>query len=162
MQETQRPWYKEPYVWLMIGIPLSSVIMGSFFISLAVGTKDSLVRDNYYKDGLAYNQELEWDNKAEANDIKVSMTVADDSQIRLNITNSRLSLPNILQLKLSHPTLKDKDREAVLQKTANDTYVGLMNNALEFGRYYIHIEAPEQAWRIRHVDHIQANSALSF
>ncbi|EAT13711.1 FixH family protein [Bermanella marisrubri] len=162
MQEQKRPWYREPYVWLLIGIPSSSVIMGIFFINLAVSTKDTLVRDNYYKDGLAYNQELEWDNKAEANDIKLSLTVSKDSEVRMTIENSRLALPNILQVAFSHPTLKGKDRNAVLQQVDGQTYVGLTEQPIEFGRYYINVESPQQAWRVRHVNHVNAGQTLKF
>ena len=147
MQSETRPWYKEPYVWMLIGIPLSSVIMGIFFISQAVSTKDSLVRDNYYKDGLAINQEMKWDKKAETLNVKVEFTI-EQNEVELTIINSRQSAPNSLQFKLSHPTLKEKDRDALLQRTEGQTFKGFIDD-LDNGTYYIMVESLEQQWRRR-------------
>lgn len=150
MESEKRPWYKEPYVLMLIGIPLSSVIMGIFFISLAVNTKDSLVRDNYYKDGLAMNQELKWDKKAKELDIRLGLTI-EGNLAKVSILNNRQSAPSVLKLQLSHPTLKEKDRDALLQfvtLNGQDSFQGFIDN-VEDGRYYIQVEAPEQEWRLR-------------
>lgn len=147
MIESQRPWYKEPYVWMLIGIPLSSVIVGTFFITISVINKDTLVRDNYYKDGLAYNQELQWDKKAKALDIRLEMQV-NGNELHLQVINSRQVLPNTLKVTLGHPTIPTKDRESHLQLTTDKRYIGFIEPT-EDGRYYLLIESLEQQWRIR-------------
>jgi hypothetical protein len=45
------PWYREPWVWLMIAFPMSAVIGGMITIYLAVTTSTGLVVDDYYKRG---------------------------------------------------------------------------------------------------------------
>lgn len=147
MIESQRPWYKEPYVWMLIGIPLSSVIVGTFFITISVINKDTLVRDNYYKDGLAYNQELQWDKKAKALDIRLEMQV-NGNELHLQVINSRQVLPSTLKVTLGHPTIPTKDRESHLQLTTDKRYIGFIEPT-EDGRYYLLIESLEQQWRIR-------------
>lgn len=147
MQTDNRPWYKEPFVWMLIGVPLSSVIVGSFFIYLAASTKDTLVRDNYYKDGLAINQELKWDQKAVASDIKLSLSVTSNTA-NISILNSRLNTPNTLILKFSHPTLKEKDRDSYLQHSENGNFKGFIEELAD-GRYYVMVESIEQQWRLR-------------
>lgn len=147
MQTESRPWYKEPYVWMLIGIPLSSVIMGVFFISQAVSTKDTLVRDNYYKDGLAINQEMQWDKKAENLDVQLEFTIA-NNEVNLTLLNSRQVAPNVLQFKLSHATLKDLDRDSLLQLGEDNRYKGFIENMSD-GKYYIMVESLEQQWRRR-------------
>ncbi len=147
MQSETRPWYKEPFVWMLIGVPLSSVIVGSFFIFLAASSKDSLVRDNYYKDGLAINQLLQWEKKAKTLDIKLSFKI-EGNNASVSILNSRQKYPNTLTLKLSHPTLKEKDRDAFLQHSKDGQYIGFIEN-IENGRFYIMIESPEQVWRVK-------------
>ncbi len=143
-----RPWYKEPYVWMLIGFPASSVIVCSILLTLAVNTKDTLVRDNYYKDGLAMNQEFKWDHKARNMDIRVEL-ITEGNAARLNIVNSRLDMPTTLQVKFSHPTLQSKDRDAFLQRIpGSKSYQGFIDEIVE-GRYYIQVESSEQSWRIR-------------
>jgi hypothetical protein len=145
--KSTRPWYKEPFVWMLIGVPMSSVIVGSFFIYLAASTKDTLVRDNYYKDGLAINQELQWDKKATSLDVKLSVLI-EDNTATIKLLSSRQVPPNTLLLKLSHPTLKDRDRDAFLQLSENGDYIGYIDT-FEDSRYYLLVESVEQQWRVR-------------
>jgi len=159
MQNDQRPWYKEPFVWMIIGVPLSSVIAGVIFLSLAISTKDTLVRDNYYKDGLAINQELQWEKKAKELDIKVSFIIAGD-ELTLDLVSSRQTPPNTLVIKFSHPTLKEKDRDAFLQRGENGKYMGLLEN-IDNNRFYIQIESIEQSWRLKGDHYINQNTPIT-
>jgi len=147
MTDAQRPWFKEPYVWMLIGIPLSSVLVGIFFITTAVQNKDTLVRDNYYKDGLAYNSELQWDKHAKAMDIRLEILV-EGNDLKLTMLNSRLDPPSTLKITLGHPTIPEKDRESHTQLTENKQFLGFVE-AMEDGRYYFLVESAEQQWRVR-------------
>ena len=42
MTDTTRPWYREPFVWLLIGFPLASVVMGITIVVIAERTKDKM------------------------------------------------------------------------------------------------------------------------
>lgn len=147
MTDAQRPWFKEPYVWMLIGIPLSSVLVGIFFITTAVQNKDTLVRDNYYKDGLAYNSELQWDKKAKEMDIRLEMLIT-GNEMHMTMINSRLAAPATLKVTLGHPTIPEKDRESHLQFKQDKSFIGFIET-LEDGRYYLLVECAEQQWRIR-------------
>ena len=47
MNDTQnRPWYREPWPWVAIAIPLAAVIMGFTTLYLAVSNPDYLVVDD--------------------------------------------------------------------------------------------------------------------
>jgi len=155
-----RPWYKEPYVWMLICIPLSSVIFGAFFITQAVTTKDTLVRDNYYKDGLAINQEMKWDQQAKTLGLQYEITIEGNTATATQLM-SRLDAPSIIQLKLSHPTLKDKDLDVLLQRSAdNKTFTGFIDD-FNPSRYYLQLESPEQEWRIRQEVFLEPNRVLN-
>ncbi|GAA6133651.1 FixH family protein [Oceaniserpentilla sp. 4NH20-0058] len=147
MTDTQKPWYKEPYVWMLIGFPLSSVIVGIFFITTAVVNQDSLVRDNYYKDGLAYNSELQWDKQADALDVRLNLLI-EGNNLTLNILNSRKNPPSTLKVSLGHPTIPEKDRASHLQLKEAKRFIGFIDD-IEDGRYYLLVECPEQEWRVR-------------
>lgn len=163
MHAENTPWFKMPIMWLLIGIPASSVVAGIFFITLAVSGKDSLVRDSYYKDGLAINEELAWDKKAAALDVRMRLTTsADQSELHAFIDNSRAELPNLLHVKFSHPTLKEQDQDALLQRMPNSNeYAGSLEHPLN-ARFYIQIEATEQEWRVRNDGVMGNNSSMEF
>lgn len=163
MHAENTPWFKMPIMWLLIGIPASSVVAGIFFITLAVSGKDSLVRDNYYKDGLAINEELAWDKKAASLDVRMRLTTnADQSELHAFIDNSRAELPNLLHVKFSHPTLKEQDQDALLQRKPNSNeYAGSLEHPLN-ARFYIQIEATEQEWRVRNDGVMGNNSSMEF
>ncbi len=146
--QSPRPWYKEPYVLMLIGFPLASIIACMFLIYLAVSTKDTLVRDNYYKDGLAMNQEFKWDKKAQTMNIRLELKI-EKNTAQINIINSRIDLPHTLQLKLSHPTLKARDRDSLLQRLGSQKMYQGFIESFEDGRFYIQVESMEQSWRIR-------------
>ena len=147
MTESNRPWYKEPYVWMLIGFPLTSIIVGLSLLTISILNKDTLVRDNYYKDGLAYNSELQWDKKAKSLDIRIEIQVS-GNQMTLDLVNSRQNTPNTLKVTLGHPTIPEKDRESHLQLTQDKRFIGFIDPT-ENGRYYLLVESVEQQWRIR-------------
>jgi hypothetical protein len=55
--EHSTPWYRQGWPWLLISLPASAVIGGIITIILAVQSPNALVVDDYYKEGLAINQE---------------------------------------------------------------------------------------------------------
>ena len=60
------PWYRQFWPWFLIALPGSVVIASLVTVYIAFSGADSLVVDNYYRDGLAINQVLEQDRRAEA------------------------------------------------------------------------------------------------
>ena len=59
-----RPWYREPWPWILMAPPAAAVIAGAATVWIAVGSADGLVADDYYKRGLAINQVLALNNGA--------------------------------------------------------------------------------------------------
>ena len=56
-----KPWYREPWPWLLMSGPAIVVVAGIITTVLAVRTHDGLVVDDYYKQGLAVNKDLSRD-----------------------------------------------------------------------------------------------------
>ncbi|MDB5966433.1 MAG: FixH protein [Polaromonas sp.] len=48
-----RPWWKEPYVWMVIGGPASAVIACAITAVYILSGPEAVVSENYYKEGLA-------------------------------------------------------------------------------------------------------------
>ena len=60
-----RPWYREPWPWILMAGPAVVVVAGFFTLWLAVSTSDGLVVEDYYKQGLAINRVFAREDAAE-------------------------------------------------------------------------------------------------
>ncbi len=146
--EASRPWYKQPWLWFLLSIPITSVILSSIMVTVAVIGKDSLVSDNYYKDGMAINQTIEQDHLANTLGLKPILTI-EDTEIKLQlIASSQLPEQSFLTFKLLHPTVSDKDIIIKLLPSGNGLYLGELPYPVE-GRRYIDLYAFDDSWRIR-------------
>jgi hypothetical protein len=54
----ERPWYREPWPWILAAGPFIVVVAGIYTAWLAIKSNDGLVTDDYYKKGLAANQTI--------------------------------------------------------------------------------------------------------
>lgn len=159
-QEPHTPWYKEPWMLLVLGLPVLSVIGGMTMLTVAINGQDTLVRDNYYKDGLAYNQELAWDQKALNLDLSGKLTFT-EQQLELSLNTPKSHKPQTLHLSLSHPTLKHKDQEFMLQEFKPGQYLSPIETLPE-GRYYLELSSQTQGWRIHTQVEITPDAAANF
>jgi len=147
-QTAPKPWYQQFWPWFLIAIPLSSVIMGVVMISLAVTGKDSLVEEDWYKDGMAINQRLDKRSKARELGIQANLTLHKDTgELFLETRNIDPIKNPELNLKLIHPTLKNLDRKLSLYQTPDQRFY----TKLDFepkGLYYLILSTPEGQWEI--------------
>ncbi len=142
-----RPWYKEPYVWLIIALPLSAVIGGIITLRLAIISDDGLVNDDYYKEGLAINRVLDRDRMAE----KLGL----DARIQLDTRQRLLDIeltappeftrPRVILAHLMHATRKGFDQVVELSLTPKGRYHGVLPPMVA-GHWYLEIESAN--WRL--------------
>ena len=142
--EKTTPWYKEPMMLLVIGVPLAAVVWGFIMLSLALDTKDSLVSNSYYKDGMSYTQDLRFHEGARRLNVQADLTFTED-EIIVNATSIADEAPGSLQLQLIHPTLEERDLTLFLQRTPGGQYVAA--NELELPqKRVIWLTSPDQEW----------------
>ena len=53
-----RPWWKEPYVWMVIAGPLSAVLACAVTAVYIWQAPDAVVSENYYREGIALDKEV--------------------------------------------------------------------------------------------------------
>jgi len=157
--ENTKPWYKEPMMWMVVGIPLVTVCWGMVMLSLAINTKDSLVSDSYYKDGMSYTENKEMDERAARLQISANLVLAND-EARLNLKGYLDEEPNMLLLRLIHPTLQDRDVDVLLQKVDDGFYVGAAEVDLP-SRRHIWLQSPDQGWRIRTTENLSPDQVIT-
>lgn len=54
-----RPWWKEPYVWLVISGPLSAVIACAVTAVYIMRGPDALVSEDYYREGVEISKQVQ-------------------------------------------------------------------------------------------------------
>lgn len=158
--EKHTPWYKEPMILLVAGIPLIAVFWGVVMLKLALDTKDSLVSDSYYKDGVSYTENMEVAEKAKRLQIKADVSFTAD-EISLTLGGYLDEKPQTLQLQLIHPTLQDKDVTVLMQLMPDGTYKGV-NEVVLPSRRHLWLQSPEQGWRVRTTEILEAGKTVHF
>lgn len=164
------PWYKQFWPWLIIALPASAVFAGFTTLYLAINTTDSLVNDDWYKDGLTINRRMELDNNALALGLSGQLTVdALTGEVLLDIQSSQKNyvLPDQIQLDFSHPTLANNDQHILLKKTTAGHYRGALEKTLN-GKYQLILSnktslvqnSASTPWRIVQVDGFPLTSAI--
>lgn len=144
----QRPWYRQPLVWMIIAIPASSVVVGVIMIMLAVASDDGLVVDDYYKRGLEINRDLKRDRRAALLGLNAELVFDAGSrqvQVQIKSRDTRAVLPPRLTLRLVHPTRAGLDRVVELKAFAKARYAGKLER-LEPGHWHLQLETG--SWRV--------------
>ncbi len=113
------PWYRQFWPWFLIVLPASVVIAAIATMIIAVRGSDDLVVDDYYKDGLAINRQLERDERARQRGYTADLRIAEDT-----VTVLTEDLPAVaeLRLRLSHPMEADRDIRIDLRRSGPERY----------------------------------------
>jgi hypothetical protein len=169
------PWYRQFWPWFIMAFPATSVVAGLLTFYLA-GAEPSMVVDDYGRIAMATRQRAE--REQHAAEIGLSAKIdfhgvpvqnpglaARGNGQSVTVTLSRASAddpwPARVQLKLVHPTLSERDADAILQG-AGGRYVGTIERARE--RYYLSLSDLEGTWRLTgeswgHKDSLELNAA---
>jgi hypothetical protein len=143
--QTSKPWFREPWPWLLAIMPLTAVIAGSITAWLAVTSNDGLVVDDYYKQGKAINQTKARDRVAHSLGIRAQL-LPDGQTLNLKL-DGRLEAPTSrLTLKLMHPTRSGDDHDITLNWNGS-TYSGQLP-ALAGAHYRIQLIPESGDWRL--------------
>ena len=138
-----------------MGIPASAVIAGSITIWIAVTYSDSLVADDYYKEGRAINQRLEKDAQATTLGVTLKAELPRSAGTGQNIyvnfsANPGVSAPEAIRLRLSHPTIDRMDILATLLPVPGSSHrYSTTLPEISAGRWYVQLEDSASQWRVK-------------
>ena len=147
MPEDQSPWYKQFWPWLIISLPASAVIGGIATIIIAVNSPNALVADDYYKQGLAINQQTERLRVASELGLE-GLLRGDDKHLQLELQVDDLQLPASLKLEFSHATREELDRSFTLERMDTNIY-RIPYEPLQAGNWYIRLLPEDSQWELR-------------
>jgi len=141
-----RRWHREPLVWMLIAIPLSSVVVGGVLLWLSISSYDGLVADDYYKRGLEIDRVLARDDAARRLGLEGGLSLGPrGTRLRLDAGVPGFRAPPQLELEFSYATRAGLDRRLRLTRVAPGDYAGPAIE-LRSGRWYV--QAATGEWRV--------------
>lgn len=144
--DTQNRWYRIPMVWMVIGIPLTSIVVTLSIVWISVKTFDGVVVDDYYRKGLEINRDLARDRYAHSISLEAIANIADD-QLRFVLRgNSNESWPDSLELGFYHPTISNRDVLVTMLHNGSGKY-SAPSPALAFGKW--NVMTGTESWRLK-------------
>jgi hypothetical protein len=138
-----KPWYREPWPWLLISGPAAVLVAGAATFWLAFSGADGVVAEDYYKQGLAINRRLAREEAARSQGIAARVELG-AGRIQVYLAGTR---PEAVFVHLAHATRAGHDVRLRLPRGAGGVYEAPLE-PLERGHWRIVIEDPRGAWRI--------------
>ena len=115
-----KPWYRQRWPWFLIALPATAVVGSIITAVLAVRTFDGTVSADYYKQGLAINEEVERAQLARVLGLEARIVMAgvgEGDRVRIEVHSSRALPPDTkVLLQLIHPGRPAEDRTAMLER----------------------------------------------
>ncbi len=139
------PWYRQFWPWVLILLPASVVVASLYTVYLANRHADDLVVDEYYKDGLAINRQLERKQRAESLGITASLALSGEF---VTATTGDGVMDPQLQLLLSHPLEADRDFTVPLARIGPGLYRGSLQHAVAPRWHWTLQQLDPQGWRL--------------
>jgi len=145
--EKLQPWYQQAWPWFLISLPASAVIGGIITLMLAVNSPNALVVDDYYKEGLAINQEKR--RLATADGMGMTgLLRSDGKQLTLNLSSRPAVTEQTLTLSIIHSTRAELDQQLTLQRLSDGRYATDLP-VLAPGNWYLRLQSDDRSWQIR-------------
>ncbi|SOB75028.1 hypothetical protein SAMN04488490_0583 [Marinobacter sp. LV10R510-11A] len=153
------PWYRQPWFWFLTIAPLAAIIFSTFMLVVAANMDDTMVSDDYSKEGRAINQEIARDLKA--TELGVNADLAFENRAILLTVSTEQGPADFpyLVLNLFHPTLAQNDRTIQFRSDGNGHYTGTMLDDID-GRWYYELRGPDNLWRLKGEAQLPTDSKL--
>ena len=154
-EQSPKPWYREPWFWLVMSPLVLVVLVTMTMVSIAVRHADDTVSDTYYKDSRMYHFTAEQDERAQQLGLAGLLQFQPQEHTVSLDLNGNFDYPQQLLLTLSHPVEADLDRHILLSQISAGRYRGDIDGQLQH-RWYLRLMPeldPEQhlqaEWRLK-------------
>lgn len=142
----ERRWHQEPLVWLVISIPALTVVAGLTTVVVANRSADTVVIDDFRKEGLAIHQDPRRDEAAQRLGVAADVTAGDGS-LHVVLAPGRAAAPERLVVLLSHATRAEHDRMITLERGADGEYRAVVP-PLPAGHWHVELSPANREWRL--------------
>jgi len=145
------PWYQYGWVWIIFCIPATAIVMGVAMIYLAISTNNSLVVDDYYKDGKAINVRIERDRMAAKLGLQVTLwQQAEGAVAQIQSAATDFQPPEFLTLRWVHVTQAARDGATEMHHLGGGRYLAEDVQLPESDRWRVHVQPAQDdaSWRL--------------
>lgn len=140
------PWYREPMLALVWGLPLAAVVAG--IATLVIAARSSDEGDGRVR-RVAQTQTADLAPDRAAARLGLSATVSFEAEGVVHVAlDAALAGDGTLGLSLRHGTDPRRDRELTLSRVEGATYAGLLPAPLDAGAYNAELTPEDDAWRL--------------
>lgn len=157
-----RPWYRYGWPWFLISIPLTSVCLGSVMLYLAFNANNSLVVDDYYKEGKAYNLRIERDRLASLLGLEAVIMQSSEGvileleqgvpaqlppglEVQARTASEAYALPESIVMRWVHVTQAERDGIAQMTFIGANRYIAQDVSLPTQGKFRLHLEPVSSA-----------------
>ncbi len=166
------PWYKQFWPWVLIALPLASVVAGLTTLYIAVSNRDALVIEKWHKDGKAIYSESSSLQVAADFALHGSLLIDElTGEIFLDLKNQdtdtldstlkEFKYPKALLLKIVHPTLAARDQYLSLPNTSSQQYRGQLDQSI-VGSRFLYLSDEDESWQIKFKMSFPSRQPVSF
>lgn len=153
------PWHHQPWFWFLTIAPLAAITVSMSMLVIASSMKDTMVSDDYSKEGRGINQVIARDQAAEQMGLSADLTFEERTMLlTVNAEQGSTNFPYLI-LNLFHPTLADNDRTIQFRSNGNGLYTGTLLDKID-GRWYYELRGPDNNWRLKGEAWLRADSKL--
>lgn len=158
-------WYKQFWPWFLIFLPASVVVASIVTIVIAVQGADSLVSDDYYKQGKLINQDLSKIEYTKKIGLSGGLSIKDNIlHLSVNAKEKGITMPPVLKMSFIHPASAAKDLSITLieltdakstapKKIASANYTSQNNielvKKLSQGAWYVRLQPLDKNWQLK-------------
>lgn len=144
---TPRPWYREPMLWLVIGLPLWSVVAGLGLLGFALHTGGAdAVPDEVRRMSQIQLSDLAADHAARRRGLQASLVISRDTgALRLTLPDDAAQA-GALELRFVHPLQAIEDRKLTLTP-AGAAWLGRFDGALDHD-WQLQLRPADGHWRL--------------
>ncbi len=139
------PWYRQFWPWFLIALPASVVCAAFVTLYIANRHSDDLVADDYYKDGLAINRQLE--KKQRSVELGITARVRIDGLSAVVSTSGPVQA-SALSLRFSHPLEADRDFTVPVEDFGSGVYRGSLAGPVATRWHWILEDPGADGWRL--------------
>jgi len=142
---SQRPWYREFWLWFVLAPPMTSIVIGLSLVGVAVTHGDSPVVDNYAQAGRALHKNDDRERAAVKLGLEGTLMLDRETGHVTVHLRGPAELPDSLDLLLSHPTHADRDVKLSMPRDSTGLYRANARRAVD-GRRYMRLQSGDGQW----------------
>jgi hypothetical protein len=140
-------WYKQFWPWFLIIVPITSMVLSFSMMGLAFNGEDSMVIDDYYKEGRAINLKIQKLQQAKVLNISTKARVFSD-YVEVTFISGTPDDSVALTLDFFHSTQKFKDFSVVLLRDATGIYRAPLTVDVS-GKWHLSLHPFDEKWKIQ-------------